>query len=124
LLQVLINIIKNAKEQLLEINKDSEKLLFVDTSCDKNNLLILIKDNAQGVPLEIIDKIFDSYFTTKAIDGGTGIGLSMSKQIIESNMHGSLKVFNEEYKYQDKEYKGAVFKIKIPLLYLNGKVKI
>ena len=120
----MINIIKNAKEQLLEINKDSEKLLFVDTSCDKNNLLILIKDNAQGVPLEIIDKIFDSYFTTKAIDGGTGIGLSMSKQIIESNMHGSLKVFNEEYKYQDKEYKGAVFKIKIPLLYLNGKVKI
>lgn len=114
LLQVLINILKNAKEELLKL--EDKRLIFIDVLTEDNNLVIKIKDNAGGVPHNIINKIFDSHFTTKKEVGGTGIGLYMSKQIIEGNMKGKIDVKNEEYIYEGNKYIGAEFTIKIPLI--------
>jgi len=95
--QVILNIINNAKDALLEnqINNGKiEILLLSDTQ--NTNKRILIRDNAGGIPEEIIDRIFEPYFTTKEQGKGTGIGLYMSKMIIESNMGGHISVHNTD----------------------------
>ncbi|MGB5866561.1 MAG: cache domain-containing protein [Arcobacteraceae bacterium] len=112
LLQVFINIFKNSKDELVKLHS-GKRLIFVNVIEDDENVIISIKDNAGGIPIEIIDKIFDSYFTTKNEEEGTGIGLYMSKQIIE-NMDGTIIAQNEEYKYENVDYVGAKFIITIP----------
>jgi len=105
LMQVFINIIKNAKEALTD-NKVEDKKITVITSEDKENFKLRICDNAGGVNAEIIDKIFNPYFTTKGEKNGTGLGLYMSKTIIEKHLQGSLTVENND--------EGACFEIILP----------
>jgi len=87
--QVLLNIIKNAEDILIDNNIADPK---IDIVIEDNK--ITIEDNAGGVPPEIIDKIFDPYFSTKTQKDGTGLGLYMSKTIIEDHCQGSLNVQN------------------------------
>ena len=109
LLQVLINIIKNAKDEFIRKENNLQKqLLFIDVYEKENQAIIKIKDNIGGIPNEIIDKIFEPYFTTKKENGGTGIGLYMSRQIVES-LEGNIEVSNVEYDYDNEHYKGAEF---------------
>ena len=115
ILQVLINIVNNAKD---EFKKDDNKLIgyvFIDLYKEDESLIIKIKDNAGGINEEIIDRIFEPYFTTKHQSKGTGIGLYMSEEIILKHINGTLKVSNEKYTYLDKESFGACFEITIPL---------
>ena len=105
--QVLINIVSNAKDAIVNNNIDVDGLIKIDIVSDEENLTIKISDNAGGIPSTIKDKIFDPYFTTKFKSQGTGLGLYMSKIIIEKNMKGSLAVQNDN--------DGAVFKIQIPI---------
>jgi len=112
LVQVLLNIFKNAIDEF-EKQTIEKRFIFAAVDEDEENIIIKIKDNAGGVPENIIDKVFDSYFTTKADDKGTGIGLYMSKQIIE-NMKGKIEVQNKEYIYEETKYTGAEFTITIP----------
>ena len=105
--QVLINIVSNAKDAIVNNNIDVDGLIKIDIVSDEENLTIKISDNAGGIPSTIKDKIFDPYFTTKFKSQGTGLGLYMSKIIIEKNMKGSLDVQNDN--------DGAVFKIQIPI---------
>jgi len=112
LIQVFMNIITNAKQELLKIR--SKKYIFIDTKIVDENVLIEITDSAGGVPVLIIDKIFDSHFTTKN-ENGTGIGLYMSQKIIEENMKGILKVENTIYEYKEESFAGAKFSIILPL---------
>ncbi|WP_298754217.1 cache domain-containing protein [uncultured Arcobacter sp.] len=113
LLQVIINIFKNAKDEFVKKESKAKRLLFINTDEKDNQLIITIKDNAGGIPDEFLNKIFEAYFTTKSDNDGTGIGLYMSKQIIDG-MDGELKVSNVEYEFEGENYIGAQFTIKIP----------
>ncbi|MGM0518504.1 MAG: sensor histidine kinase [Campylobacterota bacterium] len=114
LVQVIINLLNNARDELLKKDKEVEKVVFLDTCRHKDKIKIQIKDNAGGVPENIIDRIFEPYFTTKHQSQGTGIGLYMSKEIIEKNMNGTLEVYNTSFTYKNSLFKGAVFEIKLP----------
>ena len=111
--QVLINLLKNAKEELIKKDSSEKRLLFIKSYQNDENIIIKIRDNAGGIPINIKDKIFDSYFTTKEKDG-TGIGLYMSKQIIRESMKGILTADNVEFIYEDEKCKGAEFTISLP----------
>ncbi|MEA3314846.1 MAG: HAMP domain-containing sensor histidine kinase, partial [Campylobacterota bacterium] len=121
--QVIINILNNARDIILEKNSDV-KTVLIKTYKESDNLLsITITDCAGGVPEDIIDKVFDPYITTKSEDKGTGIGLDMSKTIVEK-VDGSISVENIITKIEDKEYLGASFKITLPLSKEKAKEEI
>jgi PAS domain S-box-containing protein len=94
LLQVFINIIKNAKEALIE-KRDTNRIIKINEFMEYDHIIIQISNNAGGIEKNIIDKIFDPYFTTKE-ELGTGLGLYMSKTIIEKHLNGKLSVYNTE----------------------------
>ena len=110
LLQVIINILNNSKDQL-EKNQNQNKYIFIEIKKEENRVKLFIKDNAGGIPENIIDKIFEPYFTTKFKSKGTGIGLYMSKEIIEKHMNGQIIAYNENFVYENISYVGAVFEI-------------
>jgi len=112
--QCLINIFNNAKDALKE-NKNQNKLIFISTSTDKTNAIIKIKDNGGGISKDIINKVFEPYFTTKHQSQGTGLGLHMTYNIVVDGMGGNIEVFNKIYEFNGKEYSGAEFKINLPL---------
>jgi len=82
LLHAILNIIFNAKDILIEQNIVNSKII-IELSLEEKFGCVKIKDNANGIPSNIIDDIFNSYFITKEDDKGTGIGLYMSKLIVE-----------------------------------------
>ena len=91
--QVLLNILVNSKDAFLENNIENP-LISVYVKKIETHVRIVISDNAGGISKSIINKIFEPYFTTKTSYNGTGLGLYMSKIIIEDNMLGELKVKN------------------------------
>jgi signal transduction histidine kinase len=110
--QAFINIINNAKDALVENILEGERIIFISTTkLDEKSLELKIFDNGGGIPLEVIDKIFEPYFTTKHQSQGTGLGLSMVAKIIRERHNQTLSVYNEEFEYQGKMYKGACFSI-------------
>ena len=114
LTQVFLNLLSNAKDALIENNSDDSRYIFLNTHVDDDFVYIVIKDTAGGIKEEIIDSIFEQYFTTKDSDKGTGLGLNLTKKIIEQQFNGKIDVKNEDFKYKNKKYTGAVFTIKIP----------
>jgi len=107
--QVLLNILGNAKDVLLERRVEPGEIDVRLTAAD-GLVSVAIADNGGGVKEEIIEKIFDPYFTTRA--KGTGIGLYMSKMIIENNMNGEIRVHNTNV--------GAEFEIIVPMIENEG----
>ncbi len=91
--QVVLNILNNARDVLTEREIKDPKVT-ITLGSENDRAVVTISDNAGGIPEEIIGKIFDYYFTTKGPQAGTGIGLFMSKTIIEKNMGGMLSVRN------------------------------
>ncbi len=106
IIQVLINIIKNARDVMID-NELGNREINIITYVTDEYAVIEIEDNAGGIPPEIIGKVFDPYFSTKLNKNGTGLGLYMSKTIIEQHSLGKLTVSNSTL--------GAVFKIELPL---------
>ena len=102
--QVVLNILKNAKDALVE-NNIKDPYIKIEAKLDEKNIYLSITDNAGGITTEPINKIFEAYFTTKDQSKGMGIGLYMSKMILEKSMKGKLFVENVE--------KGARFTIKL-----------
>lgn len=106
LVQVLINLFKNARDAMVE-KKIEEKELNITTYEKYNYVVIEVEDNAGGIQKELINKIFEPYFSTKDEKNGTGLGLYMCKTIIEKHSKGFLSVKNST--------KGAKFQIKLPV---------
>ncbi len=104
--QVIINLIANAKDAILEKNI-SNGIIEVSSRIESDNVIIELKDNAEGIDESILDKIFNPYFSTKLETKGTGLGLYMSKLIIEEHMHGKISVKNLK--------EGACFRIELRL---------
>ena len=100
--QVILNIISNAKDILMEKEIKNPKIQ-IDINSKGILSIITIKDNAGGINEENKELLFDPYYSTKDSLKGTGLGLYISKLIIERNMGGELSVFNDN--------EGAVFKI-------------
>ncbi len=104
--QVLINLLNNAQEAI-QTNKKSHKQISISIFQEDSKAVIRVCDDGGGMKKEVIHKVFDPYFTTKNQTQGTGLGLYMSKQIIENSMCGSLTAKNVG--------KGAEFTIVLPM---------
>lgn len=102
----IINIVNNAREALLE-HRPPNPCIAVSLHQIADHIVLTISDNGGGIPAEIMDKIFDPYFTTKFKSQGTGIGLYMAQTIIESSMGGTIRFRNRNG--------GAEFTISFPL---------
>jgi len=101
---VLLNILTNARDACQERKKEDARVL-VRTWKEEGKSMLTVTDNAGGISGEIMDKIFEPYFTTKELGKGTGIGLFMSKAIIEKKMKGRLSTRNVD--------DGAEFRIEV-----------
>ena len=104
---ILINNAKDAIKTLIDMDTIKKGSLTINVYEKDEHGFIEIIDNGGGIPQEILDKIFDPYFTTKFASQGTGIGLHIAKNIVETRMKGSLVAQNIE--------KGCRFTIKLPL---------
>lgn len=114
--QVLMNLLSNAKDVLLE-REIEEKYIEIIITKQANNAVISVVDNGGGISEEVQDRMFEPYFTTKHQASGTGIGLYMSKQIIEKQMRGSISGTNTLYVFRNgKRYERCtMMTILVPL---------
>ncbi len=107
--QVVVNIINNAIDaaKIKKAKEDFEPYIKIDIKKENNQAVLSMFNNCGNIPTDIIERVFEPYFTTKFQDQGTGIGLYMSKIIIENNMNGHIEVQNID--------DGVEFIIKLPI---------
>ncbi|MDZ7817519.1 MAG: HAMP domain-containing sensor histidine kinase [Aliarcobacter sp.] len=117
--QILMNILNNAKDALMEKNIDKKRYIFIDLYFDEKDVYVKILDNAGGIDENIIDKVFEPYFTTKHQSIGTGIGLYMAEEIITKHMKGEISVSNKNFTHENIEYIGACFSLKLPISFYS-----
>ena len=106
---ILLNLLNNSRDILIERSIKKPKI-WIKLEKDKANYYIRVLDNGKGIGRSIIDKIFDPYFTTKDKKRGSGLGLYMTKSMVEKQMNGQIHVQNQR--------QGAEFKITLDL---NGE---
>jgi two-component system NtrC family sensor kinase len=110
--RVLLNLFNNAfyavNQKLKTTGADYKPEVKVSTSADKNNFIIKIKDNGNGIPVSIKDKIMQPFFTTKPTGEGTGLGLSLSYDIVVKGHSGNINM-------SSKDAEGAEFIITLPV---------
>ncbi|MFW2556618.1 ATP-binding protein [Aliarcobacter butzleri] len=103
--QVILIIINNSIDAFIHMNIHFPKIL-INAYTDNESLVIHVEDNALGINPDLLDKIFEPYFTTKHKAQGTGLGLYIAKMIVENSLLGFLSIENKQ--------NGACFTIKIP----------
>jgi len=110
--RVLLNLFNNAFYAINERKKQSdsmyEPVVSINTKKDNGRIIVQIKDNGNGIPQNIVDKIFQPFFTTKPTGHGTGLGLSLAYDIIKA--HGG------EIKVESREREGSMFTIHLPAI--------
>jgi C4-dicarboxylate-specific signal transduction histidine kinase len=109
-----MNFFNNAKDALKQQDEDS-RVLKITAKSQNGSVQIIFQDSGGGVDKEIIEKIFEPYFTTKHQSVGTGLGLHMNHKMIVSGMSGSINVLNKKFVYDHKSYRGAAFVVNLPL---------
>ncbi|MBE0496363.1 MAG: HAMP domain-containing histidine kinase [Campylobacterales bacterium] len=111
--QVMMNLLSNAKDALEKAQGERWIVVEIEQAGEVNCVRVI--DNGGGIPATVLERMFDPYFTTKHQASGTGIGLYMSKQIIENQMHGTIRAFNTAYQFKGQDYEAcAKIEIKIP----------
>lgn len=119
LIHVVLNLINNSRDALIDKKIENKKIRIV-VKTTKVNVIINVIDNARGINQDIIAKVFDPYFTTKHQSVGTGIGLYMSKQIVEKHMNGKIWCKNIKHKMGDDVLLDCtMFTIEIPKVHKN-----
>jgi len=116
LTHVILNLINNSKDALIETKK-IEKQIRIIVKQTQDSVIINVIDNAGGIKSDIMAKVFDPYFTTKHKSVGTGIGLYMSKQMVEKHMNGKIDCKNIKHKMgieKSELCSCAMFTIEIP----------
>ena len=107
----MLNLYNNAYYAIAEKAKQEpngyEPVISVNTKKNDNKIIITVSDNGNGIPRKVVDKIFQPFFTTKPTGQGTGLGLSLSDDII--------KAHSGEIKVNTKENEGSEFIIELPL---------
>ncbi len=111
--RVLLNLITNAfyavNEKYLEVGNEFEPQIMVSTNKSSSNVLISVRDNGKGMPDVIKEKIFQPFFTTKPTGEGTGLGLSLSYDIVTKGHGGTIEV-------RSKENEGSEFIVTLPIV--------
>jgi signal transduction histidine kinase len=108
LVQCFMNFFNNAKDAMKHKDEES-RILKVTVKDEGKSVQLIFQDSGDGIETEIIDKIFEPYFTTKHQSIGTGLGLHMNYKMIVEGMNGSIEVMNQKFEYNNKTYKGAAF---------------
>lgn len=103
---IILNLLSNAKDSIIQNNTRYREISIIAEKTNNSMILLKVQDTGGGIPEDIINDIFDDYFTTKG-KGGTGIGLSMTKLIVEEEMNGTISVCNNK--------DGALFSLNIPM---------
>jgi C4-dicarboxylate-specific signal transduction histidine kinase len=105
--QVMINLLSNAKHAVEELVEADQRFISIKVQKNKDLVWVEVENGGPQIPVEVQEKIFDSFFTTKPVGVGTGLGLSISVRIV-SKLGGTL--------YLDKEADRPKFVIKLPLV--------
>jgi signal transduction histidine kinase len=112
--RVILNLITNAFYVVAEKKKQNisgyEPTVSVSTKKEGDKIFVSVRDNGNGIPQKVLDKIFQPFFTTKPTGQGTGLGLSLSYDIVKA--HGG------EIKVETKENEGSQFIIQLPIIKL------
>lgn len=108
LFQVILNLVNNSIEAFEDKDEIFNKEIHITSFQEDSNILIIVEDNAGGIPKEHIEKIFDPYFTTKHKKQGVGVSLYMCKEIVYKHHNGDINVTNTK--------NGAKFTIIIPII--------
>ena len=101
--QVVMNLVINATHAMGEVRGK----ITLRTGCTAEQVWIEVQDNGSGIPKEIVPRIFDPFYTTKAVGKGTGLGLSLSYGIVQKH-HGSISV-------QTEVGRGTTFRVTLPI---------
>src|SRR5262249_14346367 len=109
--RVLLNLFNNAfyavNEKKQKLDGTFDPVVMISTKKGNGNIIIKVRDNGPGIPQKVLDKIFQPFFTTKPTGQGTGLGLSLSYDIIKA--HGG------EVKVETKEGESSQFMIQLPI---------
>jgi signal transduction histidine kinase len=111
--QTILNLLSNARDIVVEKRDPDYRYIFIKVRQEDNRVFVCIQDSGGGIADSMIKKVFDPYFTTKDEGKGTGVGLYMSKQIIENSMQGTLRVKNSTIDHNGVTMFGAKFSISL-----------
>jgi len=107
--QVVLNLLSNAVDACEHTGRQNTINIIIAMGSDKKSATLIIRDNGCGIPISNIDTIFNQFFTTKSYGKGMGLGLSQTKQIVEQEFDGTIKVTSTEHK-------GSTFIITFPFI--------
>lgn len=110
----MINLLSNALSALTKI-EPSKRYIFIDLEHHDNNVCIVVKDSANGISQEITEHIFEQYFSTKNLHEGSGLGLFMTKEVVEKKLLGHIEFQNETYEFENKTLTGVKFTLTLPI---------
>ena len=114
LLQILINLVGNAKDALIETQEEDRSVKIDIGLSDTEEIVICVQDNGGGIDEAIIHRVFEPYFTTKHKSQGTGLGLNMVHRLVVEGMGGTIEVETVECTKAGSRTRGAVFTIVLP----------